>query len=87
MRDAEMQMGGGEKVINSSKHHARGVGIGRLRVKAKLIESPTLREHPQQAPSTHSGNDHCFRPVASPRISRLCLREHPRAAGRGCGWS
>ena len=48
MRDAEMQMGGGEKVINSSKHHARGVGIGRLRAKAELIESPTLRE------STHS---------------------------------
>ena len=25
--------------------------------------------------------------VASPRISLLCLREHPRAAGWGCGWS
>ena len=25
--------------------------------------------------------------VASPTISLLCLREHPRAAGWGCGWS
>ena len=25
--------------------------------------------------------------VTSPRIGLLCLREHPRAAGWGCGWS
>ena len=25
--------------------------------------------------------------VTSPRIGLFCLREHPRAAGWGCGWS
>ena len=25
--------------------------------------------------------------VTSPRIGLLCMREHPRAAGWGCGWS
>ena len=25
--------------------------------------------------------------VTFPRIGLLCLREHPRAAGWGCGWS
>ena len=39
------------------------------------------------ATALHGQGAQGHRAVASPRISLLCLREHPRAAGWGCGWS